>query len=40
MTISISVKKAADKIQQPFMIRNSRQTRKRWKLPHPDKGDP
>lgn len=27
MTTSISAKKAADKIQQPSMIRNSRETR-------------
>ena len=32
MTISISAKKAADKIQQLFMIRNSRQTRTKEEL--------
>lgn len=32
MAISISAKKAADKIQQPFMIRNSRETRTKEEL--------
>ena len=38
MIISIDVEKAFDKVQHPFMIQNSQQSRNRGNIPQNNKG--